>query len=189
MQGNPLSPMLFLLAMEPLHRLFKRAQDLNLLDSVVKSCKVYIIPLYVDDAALLIRPSEKDLLITNHILDIFVEASGLVTNLNKTEFYPIQCNNIDLDFLTSRNYALSSFPCKYLGFPLHYRKPSKAMVEVVIQKIGNRLPEWKRGLVSYPGRESLVKVVLSSIPTYFLTVFKMRKCAISRIDKYRRSFL
>jgi hypothetical protein len=131
--------------------------------------------LYADDGALFIRPNEQDLLITNHILDIFGEDSGLVTNLSKTKFYPIQCGNIVLGFLTSKKHVLSAFPCKYLGLPLHFRKPSRAMMQPIVQKIGNRLPGWKRVFLSYPGRESLVKYVLSSMPTYFLTDFKMRK--------------
>ena len=35
----------------------------------------------------------------------------------------------------------------------------------------------------------LVNTVLSSLPTYFLTVFRLQKWAIKGIDKLRRSFL
>jgi hypothetical protein len=35
----------------------------------------------------------------------------------------------------------------------------------------------------------LVKFMLIAIPTYFLTVFKMKKWAIARIDKFHRGFL
>jgi hypothetical protein len=59
----------------------------------------------------------------------------------------------------------------------------------LIQKIGNKLPGWKRGSLSYPGIELLIKSVLSAMPTYFLTVYKMPKWGISRIDRFRRSFL
>jgi hypothetical protein len=43
--------------------------------------------------------------------------------------------------------------------------------------------------MSYPRRELLVKSVLYTMSTYFMTVFKMPKWAHSRIDKFRRSFL
>jgi hypothetical protein len=114
---------------------------MGLLGSLARSCETFKLSLYANVAALFIQPTEQDFLITNHILDIFVESSGLVTNLSKTEFYPIQCDNIDLDFLTSKNYALSSFPCKYLGLPLHFRKPTRDMMQPVVQKISNRLLE------------------------------------------------
>lgn len=35
----------------------------------------------------------------------------------------------------------------------------------------------------------MVKFVLSAIPTYFLTVFKIQKWTFSRIDRFMRSFL
>jgi hypothetical protein len=63
------------------------------------------------------------------------------------------------------------------------------MMEPVIQKIGDKLPSWKRGLLSRPGKEMLIKSVLTAIPTYFLIVFKMTKWAFSNIDKLRHGFL
>jgi hypothetical protein len=123
------------------------------------------------------------------ILEIFVEASGICTNMSKTECYLIQCGNINLDFLSDRNMSISSFPCKYLGLPLYFKKPSRVMLQPVIQKLGDMLPRWKRYFFSYPGRELLVKYVLSVMPTFFLTVFKMPKWAHAKIDKFRRCFL
>jgi hypothetical protein len=34
----------------------------------------------------------------------------------------------------------------------------------MIQKIANMLPEWKRNLLTYIGRELLVKTVLTAMP-------------------------
>jgi hypothetical protein len=60
------------------------------------------------------------------------------------------------------------------------------MLHQLIQKIGTRLPGWKRRIFSYPGRELLVKSILTSIPTYFLTVYPLPKWGISKIDRFRR---
>jgi hypothetical protein len=51
------------------------------------------------------------------------------------------------------------------------------------------MPGWKKNLLTYPGREMLVKTMLSDIPTFFLTVFKMPKWGFAQIDKFRMSFL
>jgi hypothetical protein len=48
-QGDPLFPMLFLLAMEPLHRLFQKAQQLGLLENLNKACDTFRVSLYADD--------------------------------------------------------------------------------------------------------------------------------------------
>jgi hypothetical protein len=87
------------------------------------------------------------------------------------------------------NLKISHFPYKYLGLPVHYRKPTRAMFQSVIQKIGRRLPGWKKNFMSYPRREFLVKLVLSVMRTYFMTMFKIPKWAHTKIDKFRRSFL
>jgi hypothetical protein len=63
------------------------------------------------------------------------------------------------------------------------------MLQPIIQKIANGLPGWKRGLMTYPGTEVMVKSVLSAIPTFFLTIFRITKSAYSKIDRFRGSFL
>jgi hypothetical protein len=188
-QGDPLSPMLFLLAMEPLHRLFQKAQDLGLLDSLSASCDTFRMSPYADAAATFVNPTEKDMKTAIEIMHIFESASGLKANMSKTECFPIQCASTNLHFLDQFNLRISHFPCRYLGLPLHFRKPTREMIEPFIQKIGNRLLGWQRGLFSYPGRELLVKSVLSAMPTFFLTAFKMPKWAFAKVDRIRRSFL
>jgi hypothetical protein len=63
------------------------------------------------------------------------------------------------------------------------------MLQPIIEKIDKRLPRWKKNFFSYTGRKLLVNFVLSSMPTYFLTVLRMPKWSFSKIDRYRRSFL
>lgn len=188
-QGDPLSPMLFLLAMEPLHLLFKYAQHKNLIHYLADSCEGFCFSLYADDAAVFIKPEPQDFTVLKLIMDIFGQASGLHTNMEKTEIYPIRCQGINLEQVLGEQHRIHQFPCKYLGLPLHTRKLPRASVQPIIQKIANRLPGWERDFFTYPGRELLVKTVLSDMPTYFLTIFKLPKWAIDSIDRFRRSFL
>jgi hypothetical protein len=60
--------MIFLMAMEPLHRLFKKAQCSGLLDRVSKSCEKIRVSLYADVVAVFIKPSRHDLQVVNCIL-------------------------------------------------------------------------------------------------------------------------
>jgi hypothetical protein len=186
--GDPLSPMLFLLAMEPMHRLFKKAQEMGLLSNLTKGCDSFRVSLYADDAAVFIKPTQHDLKVTIDIMSVFAEASGLFTNMAKTECFPIRYENLDLDFTSSFQLVSSSFPYKYLGLPLHYKKPSREMFQPLIQKMHNRLLGWKRKFFSYPGRKTLVKSVLTALPTYFMSVLRMPKWAIAKMDRIR-SFL
>jgi hypothetical protein len=155
--------MIFLLAMESLHKLFKYAQD---------------------DATLFIKPTTQDLLASKFLLELFGEASGLVTNLEKTEFYPLGYQNINLTDLLGPDQQISHFPCHYLSLPLHFKALSKAAIQSMVHKVANRLPGWKRNLFSYLAQELLVKSVLSALTTYFMTVYKLPKWACSDIDRF-----
>lgn len=79
-QGDPLSPMLFILAMEPLQRLFQVASDVGSLSPIGNRVAKLRTSLYADDAALVLKPTKDDVLVAAHILEIFGHAYGLVTN-------------------------------------------------------------------------------------------------------------
>ena len=81
------------------------------------------------------------------------------------------------------------FPCTYLGLPLHVRQLKRVDVQPLIDKVGAKLTAWKGRLLNKAGRLKLVNSVLSSVPTYYLTVFELQKWAIKKIDKLRRNFL
>ncbi|WVZ85361.1 hypothetical protein U9M48_032298 [Paspalum notatum var. saurae] len=61
--------------------------------------------------------------------------------------------------------------------------------EPLIEKIGNRLAGWKRHLLNSAGQLILVCSVLSSMPTYHLSIFPLTAWARKHIDRIRRSFL
>jgi hypothetical protein len=187
-QGDPLSPMLFLLAMEPLHMLFRKAQEAHLISSLSPHCDTLRVALYANDAAMFLKPCAREMEVLHNILQLFADASGLVTNMTKNQFYPIRCDNVNLEFLSEYGLPMSTFPSSYLGLALHIRKPTRYALQPLVQKVGDRPPWWKRNFLTYPGRELLVKSVLSAMPTHFITIFKPPKWTISGIDKYR-SFL
>lgn len=58
----------------------------------------------------------------------------------------------------------------------------------MVNTIGNRLPRWKRNLLSHPGRELLIKIVFMAMPIYFMTIFKLPTWAIRSINRLCRSF-
>jgi hypothetical protein len=64
-----------------------------------------MLSLYADDLVIFIMPTEQDLLLLRSILDIFVGASGLHTNLAKCMIMPIPCSNDQI------NLGKEIFPC------------------------------------------------------------------------------
>jgi hypothetical protein len=114
----------------------------------------------------------------------------LRTNLQKSQIFPIQCTDEEVEPLFGPFQAeKGQFPCQYLGLPLHIGRTRRADEQVLIDKIGARLPGWKGRLLTRAGRLTLINSVLSAVPVYHKTSFSLSKWAIRRIDKTRRNFL
>ena len=88
-QGDPLSPMLFILVMDVLCHLIKKAVDEHMLQPLSRRALQHRISLYADDVVLFLRPSASDIEITLDILQLFRNASGFTTNLQKSSVLPI----------------------------------------------------------------------------------------------------
>jgi hypothetical protein len=113
------------------------------------------------------------------ILQMFAHSTGLITNMSKIHFYPIRCVDTNLEFLSNVGRAIFVFPCTSLGLPLNVRKSARSSLQPLVQKIGHMLPGWKRNFLTYPGMELLIKIVLSMMPTHFITIYKQPKWTIA----------
>jgi hypothetical protein len=189
-QGDPLSPMLFILAIDPLQRIIQVAADKGILSPVLPKAATLRCSLYADDAAVFAAPTSLDIEHLHRILNFFGECSGLKINMSKTEIYPIRLpSETVMQLLPNFPGKVCNFPGKYLGLPLHVRRLRKIDVQPLLEKIGARIPGWKGRFLTTAGRETLVKTVLSAQPIYHMTAFPELKWLIRKIDRIRRSFL
>jgi hypothetical protein len=142
-QGDPISPMLFILAMDLLQRILLKATEKGILQPIGPQERGIKISLYADDAAIFVKPSHSDIVILQSLLDVFGQASVLRTNINKSEVYPIACSGLDLtQILEGFPAAVKTFPCRYLGLPLHPKKLRKIDFLPLLDKVGAKLPSW-----------------------------------------------
>ena len=123
------------------------------------------------------------------ILAEFGTAWGLSVNLAKYAMYPIRCERIDIqDIMEPFPCQVQSFPCQYLGLPLSTKALTCNEVMPMIPKMSRKLPAWKGKLLNKAGRLRFINMVLSSILTYHVIVFALKKWAIKKMDKLRRNF-
>ena len=171
-QGDPLSLMFFILAMDPLQRLLDMATHQGILTPLPPVAAKWRTSMYADDAAIFINPIKEDVEAIQTILEAFGNFSVLHINLHKSSIHPIRCEETGLDWVLSPfTGTRGTFPCKYLGLQLHVRSLQKILVQPLIERIGQRLPGWKGRWLNRAGRLTLVSSVLSAMPTYHLTVF------------------
>jgi len=154
-QGDPLSPMLFILAMDPLQRLLDLATQYGILTRLPFTAAKWRTSMYADDAAIFINPIKEDVEDVKIILEAFGTFLGLHINLQKSSVHPIRCENVDLDqVLSAFTGNRGAFPCKYLGLQLHTRSLQKVHVQPLIERIGQRLPNWKERWLNKVGCHS-----------------------------------
>ena len=139
-QGDSISPFLFDLAMEPMHRLLEIATEDGILSRLRGSHGTFRTSLYADDVALFINPTMEDICGLKEILCAFGNATGLVTNFSKSTITPIRCDGIQIQGLAQQiGIPITSFPCKYLGMPLSIRKLTKAEWQFLLDKMDRYL--------------------------------------------------
>jgi hypothetical protein len=189
-QGDPISPMLFVISMEALNSLILRAdrhRTLTPLPGLATSTRA---SLYADDLVVLIKPTQQELHCLNNILLLFAGASGLVTNVEKCVATPIRCTKDMIDVVKQVfPCVVAPFPCNYLGIPLSLRRLRRAEEQVLVDAVAARIPTWKSGLLTHAGRVLLTKVTLFAVPVHLSIACCLSTWAIEQIDKRRRTFL
>ncbi|KAK1413781.1 hypothetical protein QVD17_35564 [Tagetes erecta] len=191
-QGDPLSPFLFILVMEALNVALNSAkedgtiQGIRLPNNGPEISHVF----YADDALLMGEWSIINALNVVRILRCFDLASGLKINFNKSCLYGIGLDTFDMELgALIFNCQIGLFPFIHLGIPIGANMSRVSSWKPISDKFKARLSGWKERTLSFGGRLTLIKAVLGSIPTYYLSLFKAPVKVIKELESIRRRFL
>ena len=119
----------------------------------------------------------------------FEAISRLKVNLSKSEAIPVGEGVPMETFAPVLGCKIGSLPTSYLGLPLGAPYKSTGVWDVVEERFRKRLSLWKRQYLSKGGRLTLLKSTLSSLPTYFISLFVIPKRVYARLEKIQRDFL
>ncbi|GJR77131.1 putative RNA-directed DNA polymerase, partial [Tanacetum coccineum] len=190
-QGNPLSPFLFIIAVEALNVSIHYARNNNLFHSVkVGVDNVHVSHLqFADDALIMGEWSLLNAKNLSRILTCFHLASGLKVNFHKSKLFGIGVTNSKVNSLASTIGCLPShFPCTYLGLPIGGNMARCANWSILVDKFQKMLSKWKSKSLSFGGRLTLVKSVLGSLGVYYFSTFKAPISIINKLECIRRKF-
>jgi hypothetical protein len=188
-QGDPLSPQLFVLAVDTLGRLFRRAVDLGILRQLHPTKAIPSISLYADDLVLFCNAHTDDVNTVRAILGVFGQASGLHVNYSKSTATLIRCNFEEAEPVVQRlGYPIVDLPITYLGIPLSTKRLTAAQLQPMVDRVADGLPRWKAWLMTKTGRLALIKAVLQAIPLHQLLVLDPPKKVLRLLEKIERGF-
>jgi hypothetical protein len=193
-QGDPLSPLLFVLVMEALSRMVNATIEQGLLlgflvGERVPSDVVVSHSLFANDTLIFCEAYPEQIRYVRLILLCFEAVSGLKVNLGKSELVAIgEVDNIG-ELVNILWCNVASLPMKYLGLPLGATYKATSMWNGVIEQMDCCLAGWKKLYLSKGGRLTLIKSKLSNLPTYYMSLFPVPMSVAKRIEKIKREFL
>ncbi|GAU22739.1 hypothetical protein TSUD_138630 [Trifolium subterraneum] len=117
------------------------------------------------------------------VLVLFESMSGIKINFNKSMLVGV---NIPESWLCEAASSLccrvGKIPFLYLGLPIGGDLRRLGFWEPLLARLKNRLSGWKSRFLSFGGRLTLLKSVLTSLPVYALSFFKAPSSTISSIE-------
>jgi hypothetical protein len=191
-QGDPLAPFLFLLVAEGLGGLMRRVVAINRFRPFFVGREEVPVSLlqYADDTLCIGEATVENLWVMKAMLRGFEMTSGLKVNFLKSCVMGV---NVPNDFLSMAadflNCRVGSTPFKYLGLPVGANPRKLSTWEPLLEVIRRKLRSWGNKYVSLGGRIVLINVVLSAIPIFYLSFFKLPVKVWKEIVRIQREFL
>ena len=192
-QGDPLSPLLFVIVMEALSKMMDRA----VLGGYLTGFRVGLAEgrnvlvshlLFADDTLIFCDANLSQIEHLRFVFIWFAAISGLKTNLGKSGIVLVgDVLNLE-DLMLVLGCKTASLPMKYLGLPLGAHFKDSTIWNPIIEKMERKLAGWKRLYLSKGGKVILIKSTLSNLPTYFLSLFPIPVRVAHRLENYRGSF-
>ncbi|GJS03712.1 hypothetical protein Tco_0320220 [Tanacetum coccineum] len=123
-------------------------------------------------------------------LDEFKNASGLTLSLPKsTAYFCTVLNHVKLSILQILPFEEGRLLVKYLGVTLVSSRLIYKDCKEPIEKVQNRVNDWKNKSLSVAGRLKLVQSVIGSLNVFWASVFVLPNRILLDIEQIMRGFL
>ena len=168
-QGDPISPYLFVIAMEVLSLTIKQHVVSNDSFKYHWRCKDIKLThlMFADDILLFCHGDLSSAKVLSDSLDHFQALSGLQVNHAKSSLFMSAISDVIRDQITHLfDFPLEQLPVKYLGIPLISTRLKTLHCNELIIKIERRINSWTNRFLSFASRLTLIQSVIHSMHTY-----------------------
>lgn len=169
-QGDPYSPLIFVLAADLLQSIINKYMRLNLITAPlpVNSCPHFLIVQYADDTLVVMQADVRKLFCLKALLNTSATTTGLKVNYGKSIMVPMNIAEHRVEIYTNTlQCARGQFPFTYFGLPLGIYKPTVEQRLPLVNRIAERLAGISI-FMTQAGKLLLVKSVMTSLLVFFI---------------------
>ena len=151
--------------------------------------RICLFPIYADDTLIFCKVDLDQLKFLSWILMWFEAMAGLKINLAKSEIIPVGPVSNLAEMTSELGCKIGSLPTYYLGLPLGAKHKALGVWDSIEERYRKRLAAWKTQYISKGDRITLIRSTLSSLPIYYLSLFRMPQNVCARLEMIQRQFL
>lgn len=192
LQGDRLSPYLFLLCSASLNGLIEAAVERKEIEgfSLCKTGPKISHLFFADNSLFFCRAQVEDVRKIQEILAVYEKASGQKINSDKKNLFfsknlpelAKELIKLLLGVLEIKEYE------QYLGLPTMVGRNKKASLTFIKNHVWGKLQGWKEKILSQAGKEVLLKAVVQAFPTFAMSCFKLPIGLCQDIEMLIRKF-
>ena len=188
-QGDPLSPYLFALYIEPMAIKIREVKNKYGIQ-FNGNYNPEIISLFADDTLLYSKSYESTLQILK-LVEKFCNHSGMKLNLNKSIMIPLHPNSNIYHNNTNNEFKIleKNTTTKYLGIPIGIDITEEQQYNSILQKIYHRLNIWYKRGKTLKGRKTILNTIIGSTLWYSTICSKISNFTIQPLEKLFKNFI
>lgn len=190
-QGDPLSPILFIIMAQCIKMLIQRKRQERTLHGIKPSSRQvsFTHQKLLDDTIMGGEAIVQEAKVLKNFLDTYMRGIGQSINWEKSlVFFVNTPNDQERKIAQILGRGVGSLPSSYLVMPLG-SKPPESFQNGIIDRFNKKLVGWKGATLTQVGKCIMVKSTLQNLPTYALSLFGILVKYVDRMEKIQRDFL
>ena len=116
----------------------------------------------------------------------FEAMSGLRINLNMSKIIPVGAVDNVAKLALELGSRIGSLPTLYLGLPLGASHKATGVWDSIKERFQKRLASWKTQYISKGGSITLIRITLSSLPIYYLSLFRIPQKICTGLERIQK---